>query len=290
MIFSHSRLSSFESCRLKFHYRYVQRLPAQTEGIEAFVGKRVHEVLERLHRFADLGQLPSLRRVLQRFHALWDEHFDGERIRIAREGVPIEFYQRLGTRCLENYYRAHYPFDQGETLGLEQHVSFSLDEAGEYRMQGIIDRVTRAPDGVIEIQDYKTGARVPSQESLDKDRQLALYQIGLGETFAPDQPMRLVWHFVASGQKRVSTRTPEQLARLRRNTIRKIDRIADEREFPAKQSMLCGWCEYRGVCPEFAKPDPDRVPAAAYRAPVPRAPTPSPPRQQLDLFRPPPNC
>ena len=50
-IYSHSRLSSFEDCPRKFHYRYVLKIPQETEGIEAFVGKRVHEVLERLYEF-----------------------------------------------------------------------------------------------------------------------------------------------------------------------------------------------------------------------------------------------
>ena len=41
-IYSHSRLSTFENCRKKFEFRYVLKLPEDSEGIEAFVGKRVH--------------------------------------------------------------------------------------------------------------------------------------------------------------------------------------------------------------------------------------------------------
>ena len=51
-VFSHSSLSSFETCPKKYQFRYVLKVPADTEGIEAFVGKRVHEVLERLYQFA----------------------------------------------------------------------------------------------------------------------------------------------------------------------------------------------------------------------------------------------
>lgn len=68
MTFSHSRLSSFESCPQKFHYRYVQKLPAESEGIEAFVGKRVHEILERLYQFVAQGQLPGLPQEIGRAH------------------------------------------------------------------------------------------------------------------------------------------------------------------------------------------------------------------------------
>ena len=71
-LYSHSRLSTFETCRKKFHFRYVLQIPQKTEGIEAFVGKRVHEVLERLYTFVARQQVPSLRRVIDRYQALFD--------------------------------------------------------------------------------------------------------------------------------------------------------------------------------------------------------------------------
>ena len=36
--YSHSRLSNFENCPLKFQYRYILKIPSETESIEAFVG------------------------------------------------------------------------------------------------------------------------------------------------------------------------------------------------------------------------------------------------------------
>ena len=206
-IYSHSRLSTFENCPKQFRFRYVDQIPAETEGIEAFVGKRVHELMERLYMFVDRGQVPSVEQVIDRYRALWDETFDAERVRIVKTDTSIDLYHELGIRCIRNYYRRHYPFDGDETLGLERRVVFDLDEAGEYRMQGIIDRVVRSRDGAVEIQDYKTGQWVPSQAKLDKERQLALYQIGYCDTENDDSPVRLVWHYLARGQTRTSTRT-----------------------------------------------------------------------------------
>ena len=48
-----------------------------------------------------------------------------------------------------------------------------------YKCKGIIDRLMLAPDGAFEVHDYKTGSKLPDQAELDKDRQLALYQIGV---------------------------------------------------------------------------------------------------------------
>jgi len=248
-LYSHSRLSSFENCRKQFEFRYIQKIPSETESIEAFVGKRVHEILERLYLFVGRGQIPGVEKVVDRYQKLWDETYDADRVRIVREGTPLAFYRNLGESCLRGYYLRHYPFDDSETLGIEKRVVFPLDDAGDYKMQGIIDRISRARDGVIEVHDYKTGARVPSQKMLDGDRQLALYQIGLARQFGEDQPFRLVWHYVAKNQIRVSTRTPEQLAKLRETTIARIDEIQSATEFPAKKIALCPWCEYKNRCP-----------------------------------------
>ena len=280
-LYSHSRLSSFENCPKQFEFRYIQKIPSESESIEAFVGKRVHEILERLYLFVGRGQIPGVEKVVDRYHKLWEETYDGERVRIVREGTPLAFYRELGERCLRGYYVRHYPFDEDETLGIEKRVVFPLDEAGEYRMQGIIDRISRARDGTIEVHDYKTGARVPSQKILDQDRQLALYQIGLAREYGEDVPFRLVWHYVAKNQTRTSTRTPEELALLRRATIDRIDEIQRTKDFPPRKIALCNWCEYKTRCPLFAEadPSPNGPPEAA---PPPKADADS--DEQLDLL------
>lgn len=276
--YSHSRLSSFETCPRKFQYRYLWKLPAESESIEAFVGKRVHEVLERLHRATGRGRLPSLPKVIERYHQIFDDAYDSRVVRIVREGMTTDFYRELGENCLANYYHDHYPFDGDETLALEEHVRFSLDREGRYPMQGFVDRIARARDGAIEIQDYKTSARLPSRSQLAEDRQLALYQIGLGSRFGPDRPVRLVWHFLRQGRTLISTRAPQQLARLAEETRRLIDRIRGATEYPARPGPLCGWCEYRRGCDAsaafsgspYAQPLAEAPPAAASVARAPR--------------------
>ena len=277
-LYSHSRLSSFENCRKQFEFRYIQKIPSETESIEAFVGKRVHEILERLYLFVGRGQVPGVEKVVDRYQQLWEETYDGERVRIVREGTPLSFYRELGEQCLRGYYVRHYPFDEDETLGIEKRVVFSLDDSGQYKMQGIIDRISRAHDGAIEVHDYKTGARVPSQKMLDQDRQLALYQIGLAKDYGDDVPFRLVWHYVAKNQTRTSTRTPEELTVLRKSTIERIDEIQAADEYPPHKTALCGWCEYKSRCPLFTTEPAETMASAAPAGPA---------GQQLDLLRPP---
>jgi putative RecB family exonuclease len=275
-------LGCFENCPRQFRYRYIDKLPAPSESIEAFVGKRVHDILERLHRFLDKGRIPPLDAVLQRFRTLWEERFDGRRIRIVREGTTAEGYRAEGERCLRNHYRRHYPFDREETVAIEERVIFSLDDADAYRMQGVIDRLVRAADGCLEIHDYKTARRLPRQSALDQDRQLALYEMGVRTRYPESGEVRLVWHYLMHDQVRSSSRTAQQLAELRGRTMELIDRIRSEREFEPRPGPLCGWCEYNGICPAGAVRAQAKEPRPAPPAAVP--PEPPPPPGQLPLL------
>ena len=210
--------------------------------------------------------------MLRLFRELWAEHFKPETVRIARAENGPEVYRENGERCLTNYYRRFYPFDGDQTLGLEQRVSFSLDAVGAYRVQGVIDRVVRARDGVLEIHDFKTAQRVPSQQILDRDRQLALYQIGVAEMYGAEQPIRLVWHYLLRDQVRTSTRSPEALEDLREHTIQLIDAIRSERNFEPRPSVLCGWCEFAEICPASGR---QRARPARRAPPPPPDPAPS---------------
>ncbi len=248
-VFSPSSLNCFENCPRQYAFRYIEKIPVETEGIEAFVGKRVHEILERLYQFVGQRLLPSLPKVIARYHANFDAQYDAARVRITREGTPADFYREAGVRGLENYYRRHYPFDRDQTVGLEKPIQFALDEDGKYAVRGIIDRIARAKDGVLEIHDFKTGRRIPKQDDLDRDRQLGLYELGIREQLGESGEIRLVWHYVLRDAQRVSQRTPEQREALRASTARAIDKIRSAEEFPPKPSALCGWCEFRDRCP-----------------------------------------
>jgi putative RecB family exonuclease len=258
--YSHSRLSSFENCPRQFAYRYVEKIPVETEGVEAFVGKRVHEILERLnHHVARYGRPPSLRQVLERFRGDWKAAWH-ERIEIVRGETSPSSWEERGARCLENYYRAYYPFSDGASAGIEERLQFSLDSAGRYKLVGIVDRIVSHGSGRYEIHDYKTGSRLPTQDQIDRERQLALYQIGLEQTYADVAEVDLVWHYLLHGRTLRSRRTPDQLDALRRDTIGVIEAIESERSFAPRPGPLCRWCDFKAICPE-GKPRAEERPA-----------------------------
>lgn len=237
------------------------------------MGKRVHEILERLyHHVARNAKPPSLAQVLERYKQDWERSWHAK-IQIVRKENSPAYYSERGARCLENYYRGHYPFTSGETIALEERLRLRLDTDGRYKMLGIVDRIVRTGDGAFEIHDFKTSANLPQQRSIDRDRQLALYQIGLEQTYPDVKEVELVWHYLIHNKTLRSRRSPEALVELRRATMAVIDAIEAESEFRARPGPLCRWCDYASICPEAPgaarSSAPDRPEFAAQLAPEP---------------------
>ncbi len=249
MIYSHSRLSTYQNCPFKFKLRYLDHIKREeAEGIEAFVGKRVHEVLQKLYEEALLTKTNTLEDLLKYYDLLWKENWT-DNITIVRRKYNKEHYYQFGRKCVENYFKRYQPFDQSVTIGTEMAVNFDLDDAGKYKITGYIDRVAHL-DGIYEAHDYKTGASLPSQQSLDTDRQLAFYQIAIQERWPEAKEVRLIWHYLAFDLDLVSKREHAELAQLKKNTIALINEIESAKEFPAIESGLCNWCEYPDLCPK----------------------------------------
>lgn len=263
-IYSPSRIATYESCPRQYKFRYIDRIPRDEESIEAFLGSRVHETLHRLYQELQADTHLSLPELLNYYEWQWQQRWH-DQVRIVKQDYSIEHYRQFGQRCLVNYYRANAPFDQGQTVGLEHRVTSSLDSEGQYRIQGYIDRLVSVGPGHYEIHDYKTSGRLPVQDAIDGDRQLALYQLGV-EGMLPDaREVELVWHYLAFGRELRSRRSVESLGELRTRTIALIDRIEADAEFTPVKSSLCHWCAYQDICPIWIN-RPDATPALSIGA------------------------
>lgn len=251
-MYSHSRMSTFENCPRKFAFRYVEQVKvAQETTAEAFMGSMVHDTLEHLYKLVEMERTPKWEELNAYYEGEWDKGWN-ENILIVREHLVGEDYKNVGRRCVMDYFKKFYPFRDARVLGLEERLVFDLDPSGNYKIQGFIDRLAEAEDGTIEIHDYKTNTRMRTQEEVDKDRQLALYQIGIQHRLNDVKGVKLIWHYLRANRSLVSRRTPDQLEELRFDTIRLIDTIEDAKvreEFPPHESMLCDWCEFRQLCP-----------------------------------------
>jgi len=250
MIYSHSRLESYRQCPYKFKLAYIDRISSDLEGIEAFMGSRVHETLEKLYTDLKFCKPVSLKVLLEDYRQGWEKKWH-EAVRIVREGLTPDDYFALGEKCIVDYFHRYKPFDQSRTLGIEHPVKLSLDGSDHYLMKGFVDRISQPKDKVIWIHDYKTKGFLPTQPELDQDRQLAYYQIAVAQLWPDTEKVELIWHYLIFDQEIHSSRSAEDLEALKKETVALIDEIEQAVDFPAKKSGLCNWCEYQSICPQF---------------------------------------
>ncbi len=246
--YSHSQLSTYEDCPLKFKLHYRDRIKRDVEGVEAFLGSRVHDVLEKCYEDASNAKGHTLPELLAFYDDQWQREWH-DKIVVTNKDMAEADYKTKGRRMIESFYRRYAPFDADVTVDTEMNLSFSLGDENSYRMTGFIDRLAKTPDGVWHIHDYKTSSHLPGQAQADSDRQLGLYQIGVQKRWPHVKAVRLVWHYLSFDQELVSSRTPQRLADLAESTRRLIDEIEAAGDFPPRESPLCGWCEYPDLCP-----------------------------------------
>jgi len=246
---SHSRLSCFESCALQYKYRYLDKLEGERgESIEAFMGKRVHEALQKLYTDLKHERLLDEEELIAFYRKEWERNFH-EGILIVKD-YTAENYLAMGEKALRTYHKRFQPFNQATTLATEKLIL--MDLAQDVQLKGYIDRLDRTPEGVYEIHDYKTSGTLPDQSDVDTDRQLALYALAVKREFPDAKNIRLIWHYLLFGMERESSRTEQELEQLTRETVALARSVLAAQSFPPHVSRLCDWCEFQPICPEWS--------------------------------------
>jgi len=251
-VYSHSRLNTYQNCPLKFKFQYITKPEIEKkDSVEAFMGSRCHESLEKLYKLLLNSRLLTKKELLDDYKQRWDEKWHDD-IYIVRKDLNQQNYFDQGQKSLSEYYDHYHPFDRDKTISIEQKVMVDLNGDGKYRLQGFIDRLSEEGEGHYKIHDYKTERKFKEQKDFVSDRQLALYQIGISEMYADVKSVELIWHYLIFDKEARSIRTPEQLTQLKQETIaliQEVEQAVAEDNLPYKESLLCDWCEYFSICP-----------------------------------------
>jgi RecB family exonuclease len=265
--YSHSRLAVYETCPRQYRYKYVDRVEVvdQDTAIQLYLGNRVHQALELLYNELQRGRLRSLEEILSTFRHQWDQQWP-KSVRFPQPDDAPEAYRILAEGYLDAYYKRYHPFDTERTVAVERQLVFPLDELGTVRVQGYLDRLSIGPGDVWQIHDYKTSQFLPTQQQLDMDRQLALYQIGVQYAWPQARRVELVWHFLGPDVECRSERTQEQLRALRAGLLRLVEQIEADTEYRTAVGSHCDSCPYRALCPAWRHVvETSQLPAAQFQ-------------------------
>jgi RecB family exonuclease len=154
---------------------------------------------------------------------------------------------------LENWWEV-----EGAQLGgehgpvvLDVERQFSI-EVGPHRVNGAIDRIDRADDGVgIRIVDYKTGKREPAAGDITDNLQLAVYHLAASrdpELAALGTPTQLRLLFPRTMHAFEQQITPDHATATEVRILDTAARILGEGFEPSLEAN-CRYCSFQRLCP-----------------------------------------
>ena len=243
---SFSQINAFNICPLHYKLKYVLNIPTQVSPAQSF-GTSIHETLDNFYKKHMSGERVTITTLLKMFETEW-----------INDGYSSKTHERKmfkkGKKILTSFYKKE--FDRKKKpLGLETKFRIPLKPTNKktkpLTIGGMIDRIDRVGKG-IEIVDYKTGNRVPSQRDVDKDTQLTIY--ALAATRIKEKPfgvspnnIKLSLFFIDSGEKITTTRTKEQLVEIEKEMF-KLRKEIETSQFLCSGHYFCNKCEYKMMC------------------------------------------
>lgn len=241
---SYSQINAFKICPLHYKLRYILKVPTPPTAAQSF-GTSIHETLDNFYKSHIAGERVTVKTLMNIYKNSWVD-----------EGFKDKIHERetfkKGERMLKNFYEKD--FDRkAKPLGLETMFKIPLKDKGKRPLTigGMIDRIDSVKGG-IEIIDYKTGERVPSQREVDKDLQLTVYALAATQIkSAPfgkeTKDVKLSLHYLEKGEKITSKRTKEQLLEAEKE-IFKIREEIEKSDFTCSKHIFCLNCEYKLIC------------------------------------------
>ena len=101
-IYSYSRLGTYETCPLQYKLHYIDKITTEEEGIEAFMGTRVHETMEKLYKELIHSKMNSVEELVDFYYTQWDKEWHDE-VKITKEGRVAEDYKKTGEKAIREY-------------------------------------------------------------------------------------------------------------------------------------------------------------------------------------------
>jgi putative RecB family exonuclease len=241
-----SKLGAFEDCPRRYRYGYVDR-PAPPKGpawAHNSLGASVHTALRGWHMLEPAKRRPEALATLLRGTWVSEGYRDEEQERAAF---------RTALEWLEGYVGGLDPAD--EPVGVERVVGV---KTAALALSGRVDRIDRRGDELV-IVDYKTGRFGVGVDDARGSQALALYAFAAQRVFRRSC-RRVELHHLPTGTVAGHEHTEESLGRhLARAEATARDIVAAERAvagggdpdaaFPARPGSMCGWCDFRRVCP-----------------------------------------
>ena len=235
---SPSKITTYLACPVRYRWTYLDpkgRWYVRARATYSF-GATLHHVLQTFH---ERGAVDSLDAVLASYEENWlDAGYT------SAEEMAEAFGE--GKEILEVYIdEVQRTPATAQTLFVERTLKRDM---GAFVLVGRLDRVDQAPDGGLEIVDYKTGGSNLQDVDAANSVPLACYALLL-EARYPGAPLRATLVGLRSGVRVSATFDVATLARFAADLNALAEQILDPAQDPEpRPKRLCASCDFLPLC------------------------------------------
>ncbi|MFC1962267.1 RecB family exonuclease [Chloroflexota bacterium] len=231
---SFTQISLYQTCPLLYKLQYLDGLKTEDRWYLSF-GTTMHRCTEYFFKVS-VPPPPSLEELLLFYEQNW--------LGVGYESTEEEErYQGFGREILTRFWELH---SAGFRLPLAVEKGFYLDIDG-VKLRGFIDRVDRLESGGLAIIDYKTNRDFFTNDYLEHDLQLTLYQLAAEQMWRLPIERLTLYHLRSYTPCSCPPRQESQLLEARRLVLEVAENIARQR-FPATENAFCP-CDFPEHCP-----------------------------------------
>ncbi len=248
---SASRLKTWQECRLKWYFRYIEQIPTVASPA-LLVGKVVHAVLQAWNLARWRGEDASVECMEQEFQSSWLHGCDEEGM--IWEGTEQEAKEKTKAWSILDHYLRHSPIPLEERPeAVEVRVERDLDAHGLPPLVGIIDLVR----GGGRIVDFKTTARTPDLAMVEHQNeiQLACYALLYREATTTTEGGFEIHSLVKTKSPKLVITPMEPMSR---DQIRRLVAIMESyvsgieaEDFTPSPGLQCSYCDYFQQCRQW---------------------------------------
>ena len=226
------RVRVFNTCRLRYRYQYVERIPARLRPQDT-AGSLVHNLLCDF-----FAKVPRDERTPERLLEMFRQRWQALSPRYLR--MPgVDELRRRSHEQLQRFAGQHDL--QAQPFMVEAYFQVRL--ATDVVLFGRLDRIDEEPDRSLHVIDYKTGAH---PEEVDAS-QLRLYAIMVEEKLQRPVSQASFW-YLDDGRIWTTDLTDEQKRRALDEALAAAREMQTLNDFPAAVAPHCGHCPYLYAC------------------------------------------
>lgn len=247
---SYSAVSSYQSCPLRYFYRYVAGLPERTVSSSLVFGSAIHRAVESHFDALLAGDQPP---TVEELRGEYDRHWqdvDPQTVKFGKDD-DRDSLGLLAERMLGAFQASALARPEGHILGVEEEIRGAV-VTGAPDILGRIDLLIETADELV-LTDLKTSrSRWSRDQADDAAGQLLLYH-ELIRGFAPRKRVRLQFAVLTKAKEPALDlhEVPANRQRIDRTKriLERVWRAIDAKVFyPAPSPMQCPTCPFREPC------------------------------------------